>query len=80
MSARPKKSPTTEAEAPPRSSETAEFSARNAARDEQIRRRAYEIHLERGGQLGRELDDWLQAENEFELQRWAQEGGRESAG
>ena len=34
------------------------------SRDEQIRRRAYEIYLERGEQPGRELDDWLQAERE----------------
>ena len=32
--------------------------------DEQIRRRAYEIYLERGEQPGCELDDWLQAERE----------------
>jgi hypothetical protein len=38
----------------------------NSAPDEEIRRRAYEIYLERGGQQGRELDDWLQAEREFE--------------
>jgi len=38
----------------------------NAARDENIRRRAYEIYLERGEQAGRELDDWLQAECELE--------------
>jgi len=30
-----------------------------------IRRRAYEIHLERGGLPGRELEDWLQAESEL---------------
>jgi hypothetical protein len=33
---------------------------------EQIRRRAEEIYLARGGAAGRELDDWLQAE--WELQ------------
>jgi hypothetical protein len=39
----------------------------NAARDEDIRRRAYEIYLERGAeQPGSELDDWLQAERELE--------------
>lgn len=38
----------------------------NSSRDEEIRRRAYEISLERGEQQGRELDDWLQAEREFE--------------
>ena len=33
---------------------------------EEIRRRAYEIYLERGGQPGGEIDDWLQAERELE--------------
>jgi hypothetical protein len=41
------------------------FSVGNPAREEEIRRRAYEIYLERGGQPGRELDDWLQAEREL---------------
>ena len=49
--------------------ETGEASVGNAARDEDIRRRAYEIYLERGEQPGRELDDWLQAERELELER-----------
>src|ERR1700693_58797 len=31
-----------------------------------LRRRAYEIYLERGEQPGRDLDDWLQAERELE--------------
>lgn len=30
-----------------------------------IMRRAYEIHLERGGLQGHDLDDWLQAEREI---------------
>ena len=34
------------------------------SRDEQIRRRAYEIYLERGEEPGHALDDWLQAERE----------------
>jgi len=33
---------------------------------EEIRLRAYEIHLERGGFPGNELDDWLQAERELQ--------------
>jgi hypothetical protein len=33
---------------------------------EEIRGRAYEIYLGRGGQPGGELDDWLQAERELE--------------
>ena len=38
-----------------------------AAQEEQIRRRAYEIYLARGGQGASELDDWLQAEAELEV-------------
>ena len=33
-------------------------------REEEIRNRAYEIYLQRGGQPGYELEDWLQAERE----------------
>jgi hypothetical protein len=44
---------------------TGELSVEDAARDEKIRHRAYEIYLERGEQPGRELDDWLQAEREL---------------
>ena len=33
---------------------------------DQIRQRAQEIHLARGGAAGRELDDWLQAERELQ--------------
>jgi Protein of unknown function (DUF2934) len=43
-----------------------EVSIANAARTEEIRRRAYEIYLERAEQPGRDLDDWLQAERELE--------------
>lgn len=32
----------------------------------EIRERAFEIHIERGGIHGRELDDWLQAEHELQ--------------
>ena len=49
---------TTQAEAP-------DVSPGNSAREEEIRRRAYEIYIERGTQPGRELDDWLQAEREL---------------
>ena len=42
----------------------------SAERDEDsIRCRAYEICLERGGEPGRELDDWLQAERELQILR-----------
>ena len=33
--------------------------------EEEIRNRAYQIYLQRGGQLGYELEDWLQAEREL---------------
>jgi hypothetical protein len=32
--------------------------------EERIRRRAYELYVERGNQSGSELDDWVQAEEE----------------
>ena len=32
---------------------------------ERIRRRAYELYVQRGNQSGSELDDWLQAEQEI---------------
>jgi hypothetical protein len=38
----------------------------NSNRDEKIRRRAYQIYVERGENPGRELDDWLQAEREVD--------------
>lgn len=34
--------------------------------EEEIRSRAYEIYLERGGHNGRALEDWLQAKAELE--------------
>jgi hypothetical protein len=40
-------------------------SAYHAPSHEEIRRRAYEIYLERNGVGGNELDDWLQAEMEL---------------
>ena len=36
-----------------------------STREQEIRNRAYEIYLQRGGQLGYELEDWLQAEREL---------------
>jgi hypothetical protein len=46
--------------------EPREAAGGNAALEEKIRRRAYEIYLERGEQPGSELDDWFQAERELE--------------
>ncbi len=47
--------------APARSKEA---SIETLALDERIRRRAYELYVERGNQSGSELEDWLQAEEE----------------
>jgi hypothetical protein len=45
-----------------------ERSVVNPAREEKIKRRAYEIYLERGEEPGRDLEDWLQAERELASQ------------
>ena len=37
----------------------------HSTREQEIRIRAYEIYLQRGGQPGSELEDWLQAEREL---------------
>ena len=66
MSSKPKRKGITELQATSIQAETREVSVGNSVRDEEIRRRAYEIYLERGAQPGRELDDWLQAEHELE--------------
>ena len=66
MSPKPKRNGTTEPQATSTVAETGEVSVRSSAREEDIRRRAYEIYLERGEQPGRDLDDWLQAERELE--------------
>ena len=36
----------------------------DSMREEKIRCRAYEIYLDRGGEPGHDLEDWLQAEQE----------------
>lgn len=38
---------------------------RPAASEQEIRRRAYEIYLQRGAQPGHELEHWLEAEREL---------------
>jgi hypothetical protein len=38
----------------------------NSALDAEIRHRAYQLYVERGGEHGRDLDDWFQAKREFE--------------
>jgi hypothetical protein len=46
-------------------SSTGEKPTKNASTPEEIRKRAFEIHIERGGIHGCDLDDWLQAEREL---------------
>ena len=36
-----------------------------AVTDSDVARRAYELYEQRGGEHGRDLDDWLLAENEL---------------
>jgi hypothetical protein len=38
-------------------------------REEQVRRRAFELYEQRGREDGHELDDWLQAESELVLRQ-----------
>jgi hypothetical protein len=66
MSPKPKTHGSMEPQATSTLAGTGEVSVGNSAPEEEIRRRAYEIFLERGEQPGRELDDWLQAERELE--------------
>jgi hypothetical protein len=44
---------------------SANHGANHGPNHDDIRRRAYEISLERGGLPGQELEDWLQAEREI---------------
>ena len=65
MSSKRRRKGITELQADSSQAKTRDDSVGNSARDEEIRRRAYEIYRERGEQPGRELDDWLQAEREL---------------
>jgi hypothetical protein len=53
---------------------------KDAAKDsptaEEIRQRAFEIHSERGGIHGYDLDDWLQAERELQEKYGSSKGGQ----
>ena len=64
MSSKPNRKRISELQANSTQAKTREFSMVNSTRDEEIRRRAYEIYLERSEQPCRERDDWLQAECE----------------
>ncbi len=66
MSTKPKGNEIQESQGTSTQAETRQVQVDNATHVEEIRRRAYEIYLERGEQPGRDLDDWLQAERELE--------------
>jgi hypothetical protein len=46
--------------------DTAEQVIKDGPTPEEIRQRAFEIHIERGGIHGCDLDDWWQAERELQ--------------
>ena len=50
-------------------SDVLEEKAQNEPTPAEIRQRAFEIHIERGGIHGCDLDDWMQAEREL-LERY----------
>ena len=50
-------------------SEKTQVQLANAASLEEIRLRAYELHLEKGCAHGQDLEDWLQAEQELAAKR-----------
>jgi hypothetical protein len=62
MTLKGKKNESLELHASPIRPHSEATAANHAPNHDDIRHRAYEIHLERGGLSGRELADWLQAE------------------
>ena len=49
--------------------------SKSAPTPQQIRERAFEIHIERGGIHGMDLDDWMQAERELQEKYKSHDGG-----
>ena len=66
MTLKGKRNVTFENPASPIQSHAEDASANPGPSNEEIRRRAYEIYLERNGDAGDELDDWLRAERELQ--------------
>jgi len=58
-----KGNPTTKRQTKPRETETTRVGG--TPTEEDIRRRAYELSRERGGEPGHELEDWVRAEQEL---------------
>jgi len=61
-----KQNETLEPDASPYQPHAEDTSLNHAPNHEEIRRRAYEIYLERDGLPGDALDDWLRAERELQ--------------
>lgn len=51
---------------PPEDRQEVNQSNRGLSREERIRRRAYELYIARGREPGKELEDWVRAEQELE--------------
>ena len=66
MTLKGKRNVTLERDASPIQPHAEDTSARHAPGHDEIRRRAYEIYIERDGLAGDELDDWLRAERELQ--------------
>jgi hypothetical protein len=66
MKLKDKRNETPELHAGPIQSHVEDTSTKQTANHDEIRLRAHEIYLERGGLPGNELDDWLQAARELE--------------
>ena len=56
-------------------SDITEEAAKDEPSPEEIRQRAFEIHIERGGIHGCDLEDWLEAERELQDKYRHCEGG-----
>jgi Protein of unknown function (DUF2934) len=65
MSSRPNASGSVEVKQPSQEIAGEECSVINSEREQEIRRRAYEVYLERGEEPGHDLEDWLEAEREL---------------
>ncbi len=50
----------------PPSARAKELAIEELSIEERIRRRAYELYVERGNESGSELDDWLPAKEEIQ--------------
>jgi hypothetical protein len=66
MTSKGKRNVTLELDARPTQLRSEDTYANHAPSHEEIRRRSYEIYLERNGFPGDELDDWLRAERELQ--------------